>query len=102
MISLLDEKREDLIRLCQKYRVRRLEVFGSAANGEFDSSSSDLDFLVEYLDLEPGQHAEAYFNLSEALEALFHRPVDLVMTRAIKNRYFLEAIESSRTLLYAN
>jgi hypothetical protein len=26
---------------------------------------------------------------------------DLVMSRAVKNRYFLEGIEASRTLLYA-
>jgi len=35
------------------------------------------------------------------LAALLARPVDLVMTRAIRNRYFLEAIEPTRILLYA-
>ena len=45
--------------------------------------------------------ADRYFGLLEALEALFGRPVDLVMTAAIKNPYFLQGIEPSRTLLYA-
>jgi hypothetical protein len=48
-----------------------------------------------------GHHADAYFGLRESLEALFGRSVDLVMTRAIRHPYFLEAIEPTRTLLYA-
>jgi len=31
---------------------------------------------------------------------LFQRPIDLVMVSAIKNPYFLEAIASSRMVLY--
>jgi len=83
------------------HHVRRLELFGSAATGDFDAKGSDLDFLVEFEDLKPGQYADAYFGLLDDLEALFQRSVDLVMTSAIKNPYFLENIEASRTLLYA-
>jgi predicted nucleotidyltransferase len=90
-----------LAELCRRYRVRRLELFGSAAGDEFDPQHSDLDFLVEFEPLSDGQHADMYFGLRESLEALFSRPVDLVMTRAIRNRYFLEAIEPTRTVLYA-
>jgi hypothetical protein len=35
------------------------------------------------------------------LKSLLARPVDLVMTRAIRNPYFLKAIEPTRTVLYA-
>lgn len=101
MDRLIEEKRNDLIRLCAKYRVRRLELFGSALTDRFDSQTSDLDFLVEFLPLQPGQYADAYFGLLEALRELFQRNVDLVMTGAIKNRYFLESINRRRTVLYA-
>jgi predicted nucleotidyltransferase len=37
MIPLIEEKREELKQLCARYRVRRLELFGSAARGEFDA-----------------------------------------------------------------
>jgi hypothetical protein len=87
--------------ICRKYRVRRLELFGSAAGDCFDAGRSDADFLVEFEPLAEGKHADAYFGLLEALTALLARPVDLVMTRAIRNPYFLEAIEPTRTLLYA-
>lgn len=101
MIALLEEKREQIAALCRRHRVQRLEAFGSAARGAFDAESSDLDFLVEFHPLGPGEGAEAYFGLLEDLESLFGRPVDLVMTRAIQNPYFLQAVESSREVLYA-
>jgi uncharacterized protein len=102
MITLIEEHRGPLVGLCQRYRVQRLELFGSAATVDaFDPQTSDLDFLVEFQPLRPGEHADAYFGLLEELETLFRRPVDLVMTRAIKNRYFLERVNQSRTVLYA-
>jgi len=102
MIPLIEEHRGSLLQLCRRYRVQRLEVFGSAATEDaFDPQTSDLDFLVEFQPLQPGEHADAYFGLLEELEALFQRRVDLVMTRAIKNRYFLEKVNQSRTVLYA-
>ena len=101
MNQFIDRNREKLIELCVRYRVRRLEVFGSAAGEEFDPASSDLDFLVEFEDLQSGQHADAYFGLLEALQKLFDRPVDLLMTSAISNPFLMQRIEESRTLLYA-
>ena len=63
--------------------------------------SKPLYFLVDFLPLQAGEHADAYFGLLEALEELLDRRVDLVMARAIKNPYFLEAIRSCRTVVYA-
>jgi predicted nucleotidyltransferase len=102
MLALIESKRDELAALCGRHQVRRLEVFGSGATETaFDPRRSDLDFLVEFKDLGPGQHADAYFGLLEGLQALFNRPVDLVIAKAIRNRYFLEAIQRSRTVLYA-
>lgn len=101
MHPILEEKREQLERLCARYGVQRLEVFGSVTTRRFDPASSDLDFLVDMEVAPRATLADRYFGLLEDLEALFGRPVDLVMTGAIRNPYFLEAIEHSRTLLYA-
>ena len=88
--------------LCRRHGVRRLELFGSAAQSpQPPTPHSDLDFLVEFLPLPEGSRADAYFALREDLPALFGRPVDLVMTRAITNPYFLEAINRQRVELYA-
>ena len=101
MIPLLEQHHSDLDRLCRKHLVRRLEVFGSAADETFNPESSDLDFLVEYLPLEDGQHAKAYFGLLHDLEDLFHCQIDLVMDRAIRNPYFRAGVNQSRQVIYA-
>ena len=64
MITLIEENQAALRHLCKHYRVRRLELFGSALTDDrFDDADSDMDFLVEFLPLEPGQRADAYFGL---------------------------------------
>ena len=75
--------------------MRRLELFGSATNGRFDATSSDLDFLVEFQPLGPVDRADAYFGLLAALQDLFQRDVDLVETEAINNPYFRKTATSS-------
>ncbi|MBI4311602.1 MAG: nucleotidyltransferase domain-containing protein [Chloroflexi bacterium] len=101
MNQVVEEHREELTLLCKLYGVRKLELFGSAATDRFDPATSDLDFLVEFGELGHGKYADAYFGLLEALEQLFHRPVDLVVASVIRNPYFLEEIAKTRTLLYA-
>jgi predicted nucleotidyltransferase len=81
--------------------VRRLEVFGSASRGDFDPSRSDLDLLVEYLpEARRGAWAGDYFGLKFDLQKLLSRDVDLVMTEAVQNPYFLENIAKDRAVLY--
>jgi predicted nucleotidyltransferase len=99
--SILSGKEEALTRLCRKYRVRRLDVFGSAADGSFQHGNSDLDFLVEFEPCEPRDHYERYFGLLEALETLFQRPVDLVEAAALRNPFFIRQVNESRRLVYA-
>jgi uncharacterized protein len=78
-----------------------LDLIGSAASGDFDPARSDLDFLVEFQQLQPGHHADAYFGLLHGLEDLFGRKVDLVMRGAVKNPWFARSIEACGELLYA-
>jgi len=101
MNALVRQKTNDITALCARFRVKRLELFGSAASGDFDAGKSDIDFLVEFLPLKQNEYADAYFGLLEELQKLLNAPIDLVMTRAIRNPYFLQGIEKSRVVLYA-
>lgn len=101
MTSVIEQHREQLTALCRKYRVKRLEVFGSAARERFDPSRSDIDLLVEFCPIESGAYFDTYFNLLEELHALFGAPVDLVVARAIRNPYFKDAVDETKKLLYA-
>jgi uncharacterized protein len=100
MNRLIEEKRQQLERVCRQRHVRRIDLFGSATGSGFDPAKSDLDFLVAFQDLALDQYADAYFGLLEDLQAVFQRPVDLVVDSAIQNPYFRQAVESTRTLIY--
>ena len=86
--------------LCRTYRVRRLELFGSATRADFDPGSSDLDFLVEFEDLGWEGSSDRYFGLLFGLEDLFHRRVDLVEVAAVRNHHFMRVVQRDKKLVY--
>lgn len=100
MPTIIDPQLAEVSALCRRYGVRKLELFGSAITGAFDPQTSDLDFLIDMTD-EGGNLFHRYFDLKEALEALFGRKVDLVMVGALENPYFIESINRSRQTVYA-
>lgn len=97
----IDERRGELEALCKRFGVARLEAFGSVVTGRFEPQTSDIDFLVEFQQADGPGYADRYFGLLESLEALFGRSVDLVVASAIKNPYFRDSLNKTRTLLYA-
>lgn len=101
MISLIEEKRGMLEEVCRRYHVERLEVFGSAAVGEFRPDASDLDFLVAFRRSSDMNLADQYFGLWEDLRNLFGRDVDLIIERSMKNPYFIKAVNNTRRIVYA-
>jgi len=97
MIDRIGHCRDELHALCRRFHVRRLELFGSAARGDFEPEHSDLDFLVEF---DKG-HVEAqslkgYFGFKQALEDLFGRPVDLVEPGGLRNPHLKASIDADR------
>ena len=100
MIAAVAERADQLKQLCLRYRVLRLGLFGSAATGAYQPEESDLDFVVEFQPAAFGAYADAYFGLLESLEQLFGKPVDLVVASAIKNPYFLQSVQETRTPIY--
>ncbi|MDP9477902.1 MAG: nucleotidyltransferase domain-containing protein [Actinomycetota bacterium] len=101
MIALVEDRLAEVARLCERYGVERLDLFGSAAGEGFDPEESDLDFVVSFERRDPPDLFRRYFGLEEDLEALFGRNVDLVMEGALKkSRRFAEGVERSRVPLY--
>jgi len=82
MIADIALHRERLRDLCRRFGVRRLEVFGSAARGNFDPARSDIDFLVEFT--AEADDLARFVDFKEALETLLGRRVDLVDRKAIE------------------
>jgi predicted nucleotidyltransferase len=100
MRETIDAKHADIAKLCAKHRVIRLSLFGSALNSRFTPGKSDVDFLVEFVEMSPSEHAPHYFGLQEDLESLLGAPVDLVELAPIRNPFFKQDVESKKVLLF--
>jgi hypothetical protein len=98
-----DELRERLRPFCEKHRIRRLDVFGSAASGHA-SSTSDVDLLVTLPESNSVSTADLLEMAGEA-EELIGRPVDFVLRHALEkspNRFAREHILATAVCLYGN
>lgn len=100
MAPLVAEHTDEIATLCRKHQVQRLDLFGSAASGDFDPESSDLDFLVTFLPEANATYIGVYHPLYTDLCGLFSCPVDLVIETDFRNPYFRQAVEESRTSIY--
>lgn len=102
MIELVEKQRACISELCRDYHVRRLELFGSALDpNRFRQGASDLDFIVEFQPMPPGEHARAYLAMLERLQDLFGLNIDLIEIKAVDNPYLLESINETRSPIYA-
>jgi predicted nucleotidyltransferase len=83
---------------CQEFDVKRLDVFGSAAQG-ISSASSDVDLLVEFRDPEI-RPAKRFFGLLHQLEDSLGCEVDLLTVGSLRNPYFRERVLGERVPIY--
>lgn len=97
----LTELRTLLRPLCEKHRIQRLDVFGSAARGAL-SVASDLDLLATFEGSTRIATAELIEMAGEA-EELVGRPVDFVLRESLEkspNRFAREHILATAVCLY--
>ncbi len=79
ILAKLESRREEIR---QRFKVKRLGIFGSCARGEM-RPESDIDVLVEF-NGEPT--FDGYMDLKFYLESLFGTGVDLVTEDAVRPR----------------
>jgi len=95
----VDQIKPAIKNLCTRLRVKRLDIFGSATTDRF-APDSDVDVLVVF-ERDGDGLFDRYFDLKEGLEQIFNRNVDLVTEASVKNPYFKQEIERTRTNVYA-
>jgi hypothetical protein len=79
--ELLEEKREEILRLAAKHGASNVHIFGSVARGE-DRPDSDVDFLVE---LEADRSLLDRVALIQDLEDLLGRKVDVATVKGLRD-----------------
>ncbi len=98
MLETKDLPFNEISRLCQRYQVQELAVFGSFLRDDF-TSTSDIDFLVEFdPDAEIGFLALS--RMARELSELISRQVDLVPKSGLKPM-IREQILAGARVLYA-
>lgn len=98
-MEIIDNKKEELSKICKKYHVSLLFVFGSILTSKFNKGS-DIDFVVYFEPLPVLEYADNFFDFLHELENLFQRKIDLVSGNAMKNPVFIEEIEQTKQLVY--
>ena len=89
--TLCTSRREEILRLSERYGARNVRVFGFVARGEANESS-DLDLLVEW---EPGRslldHAGLVQDLQELLGVKVHVGTEKSLHWYVRDRILREA-----------
>lgn len=99
--TIIDSHKREISTLCEQYRVAKLYVFGSVANGDFNLADSDIDFLAQFKERAPtASYAERFLGFEGALQTVFNRPVDLLTVEGLKKPGFKDAVERTRILVY--
>ncbi len=83
----------------QRYQVRRLQLFGSAAVGQ-ERPDSDVDLLVEFI---PGKAPSGFalVDMQDELSAAFNgRKIDLAFPSVLDNPYRRRAIKPQLRSLF--
>ena len=100
MIANIDQTR--LEKICQKFGVTELSLFGSAIRDDF-SEASDVDILVNF-EKESVPTLFRFEELRLELQELFGRDIDLLTKRSIeksRNRYRRQEILGNHRVIYA-
>ena len=98
-MGILDKNMDQITTLCKIHKVAKLFVFGSILTARF-KKSSDIDFLVDFADIDLYNYADNYFGLKKSLENVLGRQIDLLEDKAVRNPYLRQSIDNSKRLIY--
>lgn len=88
-----------LAEFCARWRIVELSLFGSAVRDDFDPVRSDVDVLVEFAS-GAGLDFFDLLTMTDELEEMFGRRVDLITRRSLKPR-LRDAVLRTARVLYA-
>ena len=98
-MTLSSSQQRDLAAFCARWGVAELWLFGSLARGEA-RPDSDADVLVRFRD-DARTSTWDWPAMTDELQAVFGRSVDLLSEGVLRNPYRRAAIMADRQVLYA-
>jgi predicted nucleotidyltransferase len=87
LATLIEEKREQILRVAERYGASNVRVFGSVARGDYNDKS-DIDFLIrlDSSNLRGMRYFGVLEELEEELEQLLGCNVDIVDEKNLRER----------------
>ncbi len=102
MITVVQNKIDEIRKICQEMQVQSLYLFGSGTNEKKFTKKSDLDFLFQFKKDKHGYPVSGYdyFDLLFELERITGKKIDLVAEEKIKNKFFLDRVNQEKIKVY--
>jgi uncharacterized protein len=98
-MNIVEKNITKLIGLCKNHKVKELYLFGSILTDKFNNNS-DIDFLVQFENIDLLEYFDNYMEFKENLEDLLGRSVDLLENQAIRNPIFRKVVDRNKKLVY--
>ena len=98
-MNIIQRNIDKLTQLCKQHKVSELYIYGSVLTDHFNDSS-DIDFLVQFDNVDILDYFDNYMDLKENLEKLLNRPVDLTENQAIRNPVFRKIVDRDKQIIY--
>jgi uncharacterized protein len=83
---------------CRRWQVQQLALFGSAARGD-ETPKSDVDVLVTFKP-EATWSLFDLVDMRDELSRIFHRDVDLVEEKFLRNPFLRQAVLRDKLVLH--
>jgi len=98
-MNIVEQNILGVFEICRLHRVKNMYLFGSILNENY-SSDSDVDFLVNFDNVDLSQYFNNYMDFKEKLERLLNRPVDILEEQTVKNPVLRRSIDRNKKLIY--
>ena len=89
---------EDIVLLCEKYKIKELSIFGSSIRDDFHEDS-DVDILVSYINIRKKTHDE-FISIETDFDKLLNRKSHITEIEALINPIRKEDILAEREIVY--
>jgi uncharacterized protein len=99
-MTIIEQHKHDIAKICADLRVKRLDIVGSAARDDFRPEKSDIDVLVEFEGVD--RLFDRYFDLKKRLEHQLGRQVDVIQESAVRNPFVRKSLDQDRVRIYGS
>ena len=100
-MDLIIRHKDKLLELCEKHKVAKLYLTGSALSKHFNAKS-DLDFIIRFKEIKLADYFDNYLNFKTSLSKLFKRPVDIIEEQTLKNPVLIKSLDQNKQLIYGS